>query len=637
MSSIHKVDKKNILIADPASGLKKMSHEEFKEIWTGILILMVPNEEFKKGNHVKGNLSRFIQLLIPHQPIVWMIFLASILFVFFGIIGAFYFKWLIDDILVNDLTSTLHTVSIGIIVLYLFKVILQYLRMHLLLYLSRRIDIVLMLGYYKHIMGMPMRFFDTRKVGEIISRFMDASKIRDAISSATLTVMIDVLMVAVGSWILYAQSPTLFGVTLCLIPFYTLIILVFHKPYESVNEKIMEENASLTSYMVESISGIQTFKSNNAETQAINETEKRFIKLLHHTFKNGNINNIQESIRTFLELIGGVIVLWVGATLVLKGDLTIGQLITFHALLAYFINPIQNIIQLHPTIQSAVVASKRLVEILDLELETNEKETHKINPKSLLEDIVLENVSFRYGTRRNVLQNVTLKISKGQRVAFVGESGSGKTTLTKLLMKFYQPNEGDIKIGDFSLSDIHKEALRDHISYVSQESFFFSGTIRENLMLGAPEDTTMEDLIEACNKAQVKSFIEQLPLRYETILEENGSNLSGGQKQRLSIARALLRNPDILLLDEATSHLDSITEHLVSESFENIDRTITMIVIAHRLSTVMNCDLIFVFDKGNVIEMGTHNELLEYEGKYYELWIKQHPVQKVISETGALV
>lgn len=621
---IHNITKKEIIIADPAKGIVKYTPEEFFKIWTGVLILMVPTPKFQKGDQTKGLFSRFFSLLIPQKRLILGIFFASMLFTLLGILGAFYFKFLLDEILPYGLEKTLHIISFGIIILYVFKILLSAFRNHLLLYLSQKLDVSLILGYYQHVLNLPMNFFGTRKTGEVISRLMDASKVRDAISSATLTVMIDIIMVVVGGIILYSQSAILFAVTAMIVPFYIILVWVFHKSFDKLNRTQMEKNAVLTSYVVESINGIETVKAYSAEGKANFETEKRFISFLRTVFKFGYMNNIQSSLKGFVQAVGGIAILWVGAFQVIQGNLTMGQLITFNALLAYFLDPIQNLINLQATMQTAIVAADRLGEILDLEAEKAPDEDKKINPITLKGRITLKNVDFRYGTREIVLKNINLTIESGEKVAFVGESGSGKTTLIKLLMHFYSNEKGEILFNDNNIKDINIDALRAKIAFIPQDNFFFSGAIRENLCLGIDENTELEHIVEAAKIAQAHDFINHLPLRYNTMLEENATNLSGGQKQRLAIARAILKNPDILIMDEATSNLDSTTEKAISETINGF-QDITTIIIAHRLSTIMRCDKIFVMEKGEIIDRGSHRELMNRRGKYYELWKDQIP------------
>ncbi|ELC8405562.1 bacteriocin ABC transporter ATPase [Clostridium perfringens] len=626
---VHKISEKEIIVADPGKGIVKYNHSDFFNIWTGVLLIMTPTSSFNKGNEVKGVFTRFFDLLKPQKGLLFNIFLASILVTVFGILGSFYFKFLLDDIVPNNLRESLTVFSIGFILLVIFKVITEAFRTQLLIHLGQRLDIPLMLGYYDHVINLPMNFFGTREVGEIISRFNDASKIRQAISGVALTMMIDVFMVLIGGFILYYQSPLLFGITIVPLVLYGIIVFTFKSNIENINRETMECNAKLTSYLVESLNGIETIKAFNAEREVNLETEKRFIKFIKAIFKNEYINNIQMSLKSLVKGVFTIAILWIGTIQVLNGKISFGELLTFNALLVYFLDPIENIINLQPTLQTAVVAAERLSEILDLSLEKAEYEHKKINPNSLNGKIEFKNVDFRYGTRQLILKNINMTINKGERVALVGESGSGKTTIAKLLLNFYQCEKGEIIVNDYNLLDVNVEALRDKIAYISQETFLFNGTILENLMLGNPY-LTYEEIIEACKKAQIHDFINSLPLRYNTLVEENGSNFSGGQKQRLSIARAILRKPEILIMDEATSNLDSITEKAIEKTIHEFSEGIITIIIAHRLSTIMRCDNIYILEKGEIKEQGSHKELLEKQGRYYELWKEQLPdIEKI--------
>ena len=631
---IHKITKKYVWIADPGVGLVKLPITDFfgetkngtplkegeipKYLWSGVLIFIVPGATFEKGDKTTGIFRRFFHLLLPQKKLLVHVFIASIISVLLGILGAFYFRLLLDDILPAGLNNTLHIISIGVILLYLFQTLLGAFRSHLLLYLSQKLDIALLLSYYRHVLSLPMNFFGTRKVGEIVARFNDATHVREAISGATLTIMIDTVMVIAGGIILFNQNASMFGVSLVIVILYFIIVFCFNSWYKRLNQKMMEDNAQLTSYLVESLNGIQTIKAYKAESEANFSTEKKFITLLGSIFKLGWVSNLQGSLNGFLEAVGGVVILWVGALNVINGNISIGQLITFNALLAYFLEPVKNLINLQPMMQTAVVAADRLGEILDLEPEKQGNEANKLNPRSLSGDIEMRDISFRYGTRQLIIDNVTITAKQGEKIAFVGESGSGKTTLAKLLLNLYTPEKGEILIGGTNIKDIRLDSLRERIAYVPQETFLFSGTIMENLMLGL-DDATPEAVIEAAKMAKAHDFINDLPLRYETMLEENGANLSGGQRQRLAITRAILKKPDILILDEATSNLDSITERAIEQTIAEYTDGITTFIIAHRLSTIKRCDRIYLTDKGRIIEAGTHGELIAKKGQYFNL------------------
>ncbi|MCG8572751.1 MAG: peptidase domain-containing ABC transporter [Spirochaetes bacterium] len=628
---VHEIKNDSVIIADPEEGLVTYQKDDFFKIWSGVLILMIPDNSFQKGDETTGLFNRFLSLIFPHKKLIGEIFLSSLLFALLGILGAFYFKYLIDEILINGLQKTLHIISVGVVLLTLFKVLMDGFRKHLLLHLSQKIDIALIFSYYKHVLKLPMSFFDSRKVGEILSRLNDAYKIRTAISGATLSVLIDTLMIIGGGVVLYIQCWQLFLVALFFIPFSIAVVWLFTKPFQKNYRNLMGETADTEAYLVESLNGIGTIKAMNAQNSAVFDTEKKFVKVLKSIFKVGWMQNLQASLQTFLTLLGGVIVLWIGSVYVIKGTLSVGQLITFNALLAYFFEPIKNLIGLQPTLQEAIVAADRLGEILDLEIEAKDDD-QLLSPDFFYGDIQLKNVTFGYGTRQNVLEDINLTIKAGDKVAIVGESGSGKTTLAKLLLKYYLPKEGEILIDNNNIKDLQTENLRNKTGYVPQDIFLFSGSIRENIAFGQ-RDANFENIVDAAQSAMAHSFINDMPLRYDTMVGERGATLSGGQKQRLALARIILKKPNMIILDEATSNLDSIAEKAIHETIDKISNGVTTIIIAHRLSTIMRCNKIVVLEKGRICEFGSHSQLLNNNGKYSELWnVQLNPVDYPVGE-----
>ena len=615
---VHNVTKKSIIISDPAIGIKKYTHEKFSEIWTGILILIDPKKNFEKRNENDNSLMRFFYVLKNQKSLLWNIFLTSMLYTFLGIISSFYFKFLVDYVLKDKLVTTLNILIIGVIMLEIIKIFLSIFRGFLLMFLGQRIDVSILFGYYNHMIRLPMKFFSSRKAGEIISRFSDADNINDTVAETVLSLMLDVIMSVVGGIIVYFQNPYLFFISVVLLLLYTIIVFSFKGILKKVNREVLENNSQMTSLVIQSINGIETIKTYNLEKRIQDETEFKYLKVLKSSLKRTKIGIFLGTLSEIVELLGNMAIIWIGSMQVINGKLTLGEMMVFNTLLGYFTEPVKNLIGLQPTIQTAMVSADRLGEVIDLDIEQKDE---RIIPDNLKGDIEIKNLDFRYGTREQILKNINMKIKKGEKIALVGESGSGKTTLAKLFLKFFDFEKGEININDFNIKDIDITFLREKISYISQDIFLFNNTIKENLMLN--ETIKMEEVIEMAKKINAYDFINQLPQRFNYVIEENGANLSMGQKQRLSILRALLKKPDILIMDEATSNLDTITENIIQNTLNNLDMEMTIIIIAHRLSTIRMCDRIYVLDKGEIIESGTHEELVNMKGKYYKLLKEQ--------------
>lgn len=507
---------------------------------------------------------------------------------------------------------------LSVIFITFIKIFFEFIRSQLLLFFGQKIDNAILFGYYKHVINLPLNFFSTRKTGEIISRFTDGVNIRQIISDTIFILTIDTLISIIGGMILLYLNKYLFFISIIILFVYTIIIGIFKKYIKNKNKEVLEDNAKLTSNIIENINGIETIKAYNLELEYESETEFKFLKFLKSGYERGVLYNIVNMLSSIIYDIGNYFIIWLGSIEVIKGKMTIGELLVFLSIMVYFLDPLRKIINLQSQIQIALVASERIGEILDLDLEKL-KYKNFINLENLKKNIKIENLNFRYGSKNLTLKNINLEIKFGQKIALVGESGSGKTTLIKLLMKYYSFESGFIKIGDIDINEIDTHFIRNKISYVSQDTFLFNKTIKENLFLN--ENVSMEEVIKYCEKLNLIDFINSLPEKFETIIEENGTNLSGGQKQRLSILRALLKKPDILILDEATSNLDSITENSIKNIIDNL--SITVIIIAHRLSTIKKSDKIFVFEKGEILEEGNHIELMNLKGKYYNYWEEQ--------------
>lgn len=618
---IHKVKKDKVIILDPAKGVEKKNIEEFFKSFDGILLLMVPNNEFSPGKNKSGSmLSKFTSLLLPQKALFIYSIIASILLTLLGIGSSFFNKFLMDEILPYGLKNQLKVFVIGFLAVGITQIILSAIRQHMLLYLSQKIDIPLLLGYFKHVYKLPMQFFTTRKTGDILTRFSDAFTIKNVLTSISLSLIIDVILALVSAVILYIMNSTLFIVILILTVISAALIYIFKEPYKKINLKQMEAGARLNSHIIESLKGVETIKVLAAEDKSIEKLEVEYIKNLKIAFKEGVLSNIQGSISSGVSTVGNLILMYIGATLVIDGKITLGSLMAFTSLSHYFMDPIGRLISLQLSIQEASISLKRISEIYEVEKEQIEEDKIKIDV--IDGDIELENITFRYGSRAPVLKDVTIKIPKGKKVALVGESGSGKTTISKLLLKYYTPEEGKIKICGYDIDELDIYALRKAIAYVPQNIELFSGSIKENILLGKA-NASFKEIKEACEAASCNSFIEKLPSKYDTFLDEAGGGLSGGERQRLALARALIKKAKFLILDEATSNLDFISESKIYDTLFVKGRNTTMLIIAHRLSTIRNCDIIYVMDKGKVVEAGDHETLLKKKGYYYKLYVSQ--------------
>ena len=609
-----------LYIADPAKGRHKQSIESFRKTWTGVLLLPTPKESYQPSKEKVAGLSSFLPIIWRQKSLVFHIVLASLFITFFGIGASYYFQGILDYFIPNQALSTLNIVSAGLIIIYLFRVLFEYSRSYLLVILGQRMSMSIMLEYFKHVLSLPMNFFSTRKSGEIISRFLDANKIIDALASATLSVFIDIGMVIIVGTTLAIQNVTLFLITLVSIPFYLLSIISFVKSYEKANQEEMGAGATLNSSIIESLKGIETIKAYNGELKVYHRVDSEFIKLMKKSFKTVTLDNVQQGIKHAIQLISSAVILWVGSYSVINGSITLGQLITYNALLVFFTDPLQNIINLQVKMQTAQVANKRINEIFAIESEKiSENNEQNINEQVFHQKITIENMSFSYNLKSPTLKNISCVIPPHSKVALVGVSGSGKSTLAKLMVRFYNPTDGSINYGNTNHLDIGFNQLRNHVTYVPQESFFFSGTIIDNLTFGVEKTQSFERIMEVCDAVHLSEFINQQPLRYNMVLEEGATNLSGGQRQRLAIARALLKDSDILILDEATSGLDALLEQSILDNLFKLEDK-TLIFIAHHLSIAKSCDEILVLHEGLLLEQGTHEELRYNHGIYQKLW-----------------
>ncbi len=622
---IEKKTKKKLHIIDPAKGKEVLLLKDFEKNWTGVLLLVQNDPTYGHDNGIPSKYQLFSNIIKKNKLTIINILILSIIINLLGIAGAFYFKYLIDSIIPSQILQNLHILSISVIFLYLVNAFISLIRFQASLNLSLKIDMNFMKGYYSHILNLPFKFFETRKSGEILSRFSDLAHIREALSSVTITLLVDTLMVFVGGTILFIQSSILFYITLLLIPLYLIIGLSFRKVLKKYNRLVMEQDATVSAYLIESFSGYPVIKSFSAEKEIYNKGVQYFQKLINRLYKLSFFTNIQLTINTFMKMATTLIILWVGSFLIMTENLTLGELITFNALVIYYIDPIERLINLQPQIQSAIVAAQRYLDIIDIKTEDTQREEDKTTPLDLHfnKQLKLKNVTFQYNFKENTLNNINMVIPKNHKVAIVGESGSGKSTIAKLIDNFHIDYEGEITIDDKSIMDVPKKSLRNMISFVTQQNFIFGATIKENLTIGLNRKVNDNEIHEACRIVCADNFIDKLPQKLNTQLHNGGSNLSGGQLQRIALARAILKDSDILILDEATSSLDASTEKAILNNIEKQLFNKTLILITHKLSNVKNANNIYFLKQGEIIEQGDHEQLINKQGEYYKLWESQ--------------
>jgi ATP-binding cassette subfamily B protein len=485
---------------------------------------------------------------------------------------------------------------------------------------GQQIDARLILGYYKHLLQLPQQFFDTMRVGEIISRVNDAVKIRVFINDIALSLIVNIFIVLFSFALMFTYYWKLALIMLAIIPLYVSIYLIINKINRRQQRELMEKSADLESQLVESVTSVATIKRFGVEQFANIKTQTKFISMLRTIFGASMSSVYSGTANELISRVFTIILLWTGGYFVIKNEITAGELLSFYALIGYFTGPAGQLITANRTVQEALIAADRLFEIMDLEREEN---SEKINLMSdLMGDIHFKNVSFRYGSRVQVFNDLTLTMPKGRITAIV-ESGSGKSTLISLLQNLYPLQSGSVMIGNFDIRHVRNESLRQKVAVVPQQTDLFSGNFIDNIALG-DYVPNMPKILQICEELGITEFVQKLPQGFGTYIGENGANLSGGQRQRLAIARALYRDPEILMLDEATSALDSISEQFVQRAIQKLrNQQKTVIIIAHRLSTIKNADKIIVLEDGKLVEEGSHEEILMNESAYSRLWKQQ--------------
>ncbi|UAJ73533.1 peptidase domain-containing ABC transporter [Synechocystis sp. PCC 7339] len=623
LALVYEVGDREVKIAVPELGLVKRNTSEFLETWgeegQGEVLMMHPSKDTPQQ---RFGLSWFWPALVKYRHILLLVFVASFFVQLFGLANPLMIQIIIDKVIVQNSKDTLQVLGIALVSIAIFEALLSTLRTYLFVDTTNRIDMSLGSEIIDHLLRLPLRYFENRPVGEISTRVNELENIRQFLTGTALTVVLDSVFSVVYIVVMIIYSPLLTAVALGIVPIFVVLTLVFSPLIRRQLRLKAERNAQTQSYLVEVMSGIQTVKAQNIELRSRWQWQDKYSRYVGAGFNTVITSTLASSSSHFLNQLSGLLVLWVGASLVLDGDLTLGQLIAFRIIAGYVTSPILRLTQLWQNFQETALSLERLADIVDTPQES-ERDRQNIPMPEIAGEVKFENVSFRFKKQGPLqLNNINLSFAPGTFVALVGQSGAGKSTLTKLLSRLYEPEGGRILVDGLDIGKVELYSLRRQVGVVPQETLLFEGTVQENIALTNPDAST-EQIIAAAKVASAHDFIMTLPNGYNTRVGERGATLSGGQRQRIAIARSVLQRPRILVLDEATSALDYITEQQVCINLGDAFREHTVFFITHRLSSVRSADVIVMMDQGSVVEQGSHEELMALKGRYYYLYQQQ--------------
>lgn len=611
-----KVANDKALIQSPGQPPQTLSIEELNKVWNGTLVLAARRAGQMVAD-LQFGMRWFVPVLYKYRKLFTEVLVASFFIQCFALITPLFFQVVVDKVLVHRGITTLDVLIIGLGAIAVFDTLLGFLRTYIFSHTTSRVDVQLGAQLYRHLLGLPISYFESRPTGQTVARVHELQTVRDFITSSSLTVVIDLLFTFVFFAVMWVFSPQLTLIVLASVPIYVLLSVAITPELRRRVEEKFYRGAANQSFLVESISGAETLKSMAVEPQMHNRWDENLAAYVKASFRTITLGAFgSQFVQLINKLVMGLI-LWLGAKAVMAGELTVGQLVAFNMLAGQVNQPILRLAQLWQDFQQFRISIQRLGDILNTKTELTNSAPENLPP--LKGGIEFKNVTFRYRPdEAEILKNLSLKIEPGQTIGLVGRSGSGKSTITKLIQRLHMPESGRVLLDGIEIGMLNPSWLRRQIGMVLQENILFNRTVRDNIALANPA-MPMKAVIQAAQFAGAHEFILQLPKGYDTQLEERGSNLSGGQRQRIAIARALVTNPQILILDEATAALDYESERIFQRNLQHISKGRTVLIIAHRLSTVRNADRILVMDQGQLVEDGTHSALMEQNGLYAEL------------------
>jgi ATP-binding cassette, subfamily B, bacterial HlyB/CyaB len=601
-----------------------MPVEDFVEQSTGELMFFTSKATFS-GPLARFDFTWFIPAIIKYRRLLGEILLVSLCLQLIGLVTPLFFQVVMDKVLVNHAMKTLNVIAIGFVTATLFESALTGIRTWVFAHTSSKIDVELGARLFRHLLGLPLAYFQSRRVGDSVARVRELENIRSFLTGNAMTVVLDIAFSFVFLAVMFWYSVPLTLIVIGSIPLYVALSVVFTPMIRTRLDEKFNRSAENQSFLVETISGVDTVKAMAVEPRWTHKWDQQLAAYVTAGLSVTNVATIANGGVTLVSKLVTVGILWMGAGLVLEHQLTVGALIAFNMLSGQVSNPILRLAQLWNDFQQVGISMSRLGDILNAPTEVASQRTRL--PK-ITGDIEFDQVSFRYRPdSADVIRQVDLRIAPGEVIGIVGRSGSGKSTLTKLVQRLYVPDRGRVLVDGHDLAVVDAVSLRQQIGVVLQENTLFNRSIRANIALANPT-LPLETVIDAARLAGAHEFICELPEGYDTVVGEHGTGLSGGQRQRIAIARALITNPRVLIFDEATSALDYESEKIIQDNMRRICKGRTVLVIAHRLTAVRDANRIIVIERGQIVEEGCHETLLEIDnGIYAHLYELQQGMQ----------